>query len=68
MKDKKVWDFSLCQIGNPCQKCKKQCTFRLDKGADEKEKENERITEKPQERIEQDFYRKWRNHLLQHDE
>lgn len=48
MKDEKSWDFSRCEIGGPCTKCIKTCTFRLDKGADEKEKENERITEKSQ--------------------
>ena len=45
MKDEKVWDFSECQIGHPCTNCDIKCTFRLDKGADEKEKENERIAE-----------------------
>ena len=45
MKDEKAWDFSKCQIGSPCKICIKQCTFRLDKGADEKENENERIAE-----------------------
>lgn len=43
MKDEKVWDYSICNIGHPCTNCIKECTFRLDKGADEKEKENERI-------------------------
>ena len=45
MKDEKAWDFSKCQIGSPCKICIKQCTFRLDKGADEKENENERTIE-----------------------
>ena len=45
MKDEKVWDYSNCQIGGPCKNCVKLCTFRLDKDADEKEKENERIAE-----------------------
>lgn len=46
MKDEKVWDYSICNIGHPCTHCIKECTFRLDKGVDEKEKENERITKK----------------------
>lgn len=68
MKDEKVWDMSDCLIGHPCTNCIKKCTFRLDKGADEKEKNYERTIEKPQRTIEQDFYRKWRNHLLQYAE
>ena len=35
-----------CLIGHPCKICIKQCTFRRDSGADEKEnKKNERITQ-----------------------
>jgi len=49
MKDETVWDYSDCQIGHPCKNCDKECTFRLDKGADEKEKKNERISECSQE-------------------
>ena len=49
MKDETVWDYFDCQIGHPCKNCDKKCTFRLDKGADEKEKENERISECSQE-------------------
>lgn len=44
MKDERVWDYSDCQIGHPCANCIKECTFRRDSGADEKEKENERIS------------------------
>lgn len=47
MKDEKVWDYSICNIGHPCTNCIKECTFRLDKDVDEKEKENERIIEEP---------------------
>ena len=43
MKDEKVWDYSDCQIGHPCKNCDIKCTFRLDKGVDEKEKENDKI-------------------------
>lgn len=43
MKDKIVWNYSKCNIGNPCKNCIKTCTFRLDKDVDEKEKKNERI-------------------------
>ena len=43
MKDETVWNYSDCLIGHPCKNCITECTFRLDKGADEKEKENERI-------------------------
>ena len=46
MKDEKSWDYSNCQIGHPCKKCINTCTFRLDKGADEKENENERTTQR----------------------
>ncbi len=42
MKDEKVWDYSKCNIGHPCSKCIKKCSFRLEKDADEKENENER--------------------------
>ena len=45
MKDETVWDYSDCQIGHPCKNCEIECTFRLDKGVDEKEKENERTIE-----------------------
>lgn len=45
MKDEKVWDYSYCLIGGPCKNCIEKCTFRLDKGADKKEKENERTIE-----------------------
>ena len=68
MKDEKVWNYSKCLIGSPCNTCIKSCTFRLDKGADEKEKNNEQITRESKGTIQQDFYRKWRNHLLQHHE
>lgn len=44
MKDEKVWDYSDCQIGHPCNNCIKECTFRRDSGVDEKENENERTT------------------------
>jgi hypothetical protein len=46
MKNEKVWDYSICNIGHPCTNCIKECTFRLVKDADEKEKENERTIEK----------------------
>ena len=51
MKDAKAWDFTHCQIGHPCYNCDPIiCTFyttySLDKGQDEKEKENERTIEK----------------------
>lgn len=46
MKDKKFWNYTICNIGNPCKICIKTCTFRRDNGADEKEKENERTTKK----------------------
>ena len=45
MKDEKVWDYTKCNIGGPCTICEKNCAFRLDKGADEKESKNERISE-----------------------
>lgn len=48
MKDEKIWDYSICNIGHPCTNCIKECTFRLDKDVDEKEKENERTIEEPQ--------------------
>ena len=54
MKDEKAWDYSQCQIGHPCKKCDDVCsfrkiTFRLDKGADEKENDNyEQTTGYPQ--------------------
>jgi len=51
MKDEKVWDYSHCQIGQPCDHCDPSiCTFyitySLDKGQDEKENKNERTIEK----------------------
>lgn len=47
MKDEKWWDYSHCNIGHPCLKCIKTCTFRRDNDADEKErKNNERTTKK----------------------
>ena len=47
MKDEKVWDMSICNIGHPCTNCIKECTFRLDsKDVDKKENENERTTTK----------------------
>ena len=66
MKDEKVWDYSDCQIGHPCKNCDIKCTFRLDKDADEKEKNNEQITRESKGTIKQDCYRKWRNYILQH--
>ena len=44
MKDKTAWDYSICNIGHPCTNCINECTFRLDKDVDEKEKKNERTT------------------------
>ena len=44
MKDEKVWDYSYCLIGSPCNTCIKTCTFHRDNDVDEKEKENERIS------------------------
>ena len=53
MKDERVWDFSECQIGHPCDACVDTCSFRITcslvEGQDEKEKENERISECPEE-------------------
>ena len=51
MKDEKIWDYSKCNIGSPCENCIETCTFRLDKVVDEKEKKDERITEKSEKRI-----------------
>ncbi len=48
MKDEKVWDYSNCLIGSPCNHCIKTCTFRRDNGVDEKENENEQVSGKPQ--------------------
>ena len=45
MKDEKIWDYSQCNIGHPCEHCDDTCTFRLVKDADEKENENERTIE-----------------------
>ena len=50
MKDERVWNFSQCLIGHPCNRCTDTCSFRkltysLDKDQEEKEKENERITQ-----------------------
>ena len=51
MKDKRVWDYSHCQIGHPCNVCDQSCTFyitySLVEGQDEKENENERTTKEP---------------------
>ena len=44
MKDEKVWDYSYCLIGAPCNTCIKTCTFHRDNDVDEKEKKNERIS------------------------
>ena len=42
MKDEKVWDYSQCQIGHPCDACVETCTFKItysrDNGQEEKEK------------------------------
>lgn len=45
MKDENTWDYTDCNIGHPCQHCDNICTFRLVKGADEKENKNERTIE-----------------------
>jgi hypothetical protein len=41
-----MYDDEKCLIGSPCENCIETCsfrkTFRLDKGADEKENKNER--------------------------
>jgi len=54
MKERMAWDDSRCLIGSPCTKCIKECKYRktysLDKGQEEKEKENERISESNEER------------------
>lgn len=39
MKDETVWNYTKCQIGHPCSNCIKECTFRRDNDADEKENE-----------------------------
>jgi hypothetical protein len=49
MKDETKWNYSECLIGIPCNSCIETCSFKiksssLDKGQDEKEKENERIS------------------------
>ena len=48
MKDEKVWDYSICNIGSPCKQCIK-CNFSKPtvvlNDQDEKEKENERTIE-----------------------
>ena len=54
MKDERVWNFSQCLIGHPCNQCDDTCSFKkltysLDKDQEEKEKENERISERPEE-------------------
>ena len=45
MKDEKVWDYSQCQIGHPCDKCTDTCSFKITyslvEGQDEKENEYE---------------------------
>ena len=51
MKDERVWDYSHCQIGKPCNTCAPECTFyivtySLVKDQEEKENENERTTKK----------------------
>ena len=47
MKDERVWDFSQCQIGHPCDACVNTCSFKITyslvEGQDEKEKNDERI-------------------------
>ena len=51
MKDEKIWDYSHCNIGHPCDKCDEFCTFNKQTYSletidqDEKENENERISE-----------------------
>jgi len=45
MKDEKVWNYSICNIGYPCINCIKECTFRRDSGVDKKENNNESTTE-----------------------
>ena len=55
MKDERVWDYSHCQIGNPCSCCVDTCSFKiktysLDKDQEEKENKNERISERSEER------------------
>ena len=55
MKDEKAWDYSLCQIGNPCTNCINTCSFKIKDlqsrkiDQDEKEKENERIFKRNEE-------------------
>lgn len=31
MKDEAAWDYSLCQIGHPCDKCTDTCSFKIRK-------------------------------------
>ena len=51
MKDEKIWDYSHCNIGHPCDRCDEFCTFNKQTYSletidqDEKENENERIFE-----------------------
>jgi len=49
MKDERIWNYSDCRIGHPCEICGEPCSFRITyslvEGQDEKEKENERIFE-----------------------
>ena len=52
MKDEKAWDYTVCNIGNPCRNCISTCSFiKLtcsrdnDQDEKEKEKENERTIE-----------------------
>lgn len=44
MKVETIWNYSDCNIGHPCEHCDDHCTFHLVKGADEKEKKDERTT------------------------
>ena len=50
MKDEKVWDYSQCQIGHPCDTCDPTVcsfynkTYSLVQGQDEKEKINDERT------------------------
>jgi hypothetical protein len=31
MKDERVWDMSICNIGHPCTNCINSCTFKIRK-------------------------------------
>ena len=35
MKDEKVWDYSYCLIGSPCNICIDTCTFRKESNMNE---------------------------------